>query len=64
MTPIMGRILRDKAFSFGTFLAYAVNVVETAAALLLITCLPFTAWNTMNTCAGSVEQRGGHADED
>jgi putative oxidoreductase len=34
-TPIMGTILGDKGFPFGTFLAYSVNVVETAGAVLL-----------------------------
>lgn len=34
-TPIMGTILADKGFPFGTFLAYSVNVVETAGALML-----------------------------
>jgi putative oxidoreductase len=34
-TPIMGTLLENAGFPFGTFLAYAVNVVETAGALLL-----------------------------
>lgn len=34
-TPIMGTLLGKAGFPFGTWLAYAVNVVETAGALLL-----------------------------
>jgi putative oxidoreductase len=34
-TPVMSMILRDKGFPFGTFLAYSVNIVETAGAVML-----------------------------
>ena len=34
-TPILGQILAEEGFPFGTFLAYAVNVAETGGAFLL-----------------------------